>query len=324
MALPSAEFVIGEVDREFALQHPEAPAQLDPNDPSQAELVQAWNEMYRDFLNRTVDSHFFRFFPNAPERLDPNNPDDAQLIEYWNDIRDAIEDRPHKWDWSNEPSTVDSSAQTPTTGEPAPGGDSQPSDPGTAPQVGVKMDENAFKEWVRLSLEGAHRVGDTAEVLGYLAEAAGAGEDAGLVLFGEALGPVGMVASTIIVLWATARAFGTGLRLQEQEGFCYGVMWEACGFANQEKGFTDWSDDTAEELSTSFYEGVASGREKGAETTVHNRVMLATAYYQKAGNDLTTAQSKVLDDMWLKIRESDKTGDTLGWPQPFSIAPGGI
>ena len=50
---------------EFALQHPEAPAQLDPNDPSQAELVQAWNEMYRDFLNRTVDSHFFRFFPNA-------------------------------------------------------------------------------------------------------------------------------------------------------------------------------------------------------------------------------------------------------------------
>ena len=73
--------------------------------------------------------------------------------------------------------------------------------------------------------------------------------------------------------------------------------------ANQEKGFTDLFGDTVEELSASFYEGVASGREKGADPTVHTRVMLATAYYQKAGNDLTAAQSKVLDDMWLKIRE---------------------
>lgn len=72
MPLPSREFVISEVDREFLLQHPESPRQLNPDDPAQARLAHQWNVMFHEFLSRTVDSHFFRSTirsstPSAPE-----------------------------------------------------------------------------------------------------------------------------------------------------------------------------------------------------------------------------------------------------------------
>ena len=50
MALPSREFLIKQVDSNFALQHPEAPRQLNPNDPAQAHFVQAWRELYASEL----------------------------------------------------------------------------------------------------------------------------------------------------------------------------------------------------------------------------------------------------------------------------------
>src|SRR5215475_5914062 len=116
MALPSREFVMHEVDREFALQHPQAPRQLDPNDPAQAHLVEQWNEMYTEFLNNTVDSHFFRFFPDAPRRLDPGDPSQSTLIEYWNDLRDAIVTGTSQYNWNNPPeSASDQPAAAPAT-----------------------------------------------------------------------------------------------------------------------------------------------------------------------------------------------------------------
>ena len=258
MTLPSHEFVIAEVDREFAREHPEARRRLDEHDPRQAHLVDAWNEMFHP----VPEQHRRQPLPQVQLGPEPKTPD-------------------------------------PTNSTPTSAGGGQTSDPGPQPAVGVHMDESAFREWVRLSLEGAHYVGDTAEVLGYFA--AGAGQESALVILGEALGPVGMVAAGITALWATAHAFGTGRRLQEQEGFCYGIMWQVFGLPNGHKGFTDWSDDSADELGESFHDGVASGREKGAAVAVHNRVVLATAYYQKVGNDEVTAQSMVLHDMWRKI-----------------------
>jgi hypothetical protein len=315
MALPSREFLISEVDREFLLQHPEAPRQLDPNDPHQAQLVQQWNAMFEEFLNRMVDSHFFRFFPHAPQHLDPHDPGQATLIEYWNDIRDAIRDgTPPRYNWDATPTTTGASTASPTGT-----GTEERHASGAGPDVAVHMDESQFKEAVHLWLEGAHYLGDSAEVLGYLAQAAGAGEESAVVLLGEALGPVGAIASTIVVLWATVHAFGTGRRLQEQEGFCYGVMWEVCGKPNCHKGFIDWFDDSAEELHDSFYEGVAAGREKGSWPSVHNRILLAVAYYQANGDDLETARSRVLNDLWHHVRETDQGRDYLIWPDPESM-----
>jgi hypothetical protein len=312
MALPSREFLIHEVDREFALQHPEAPRQLNPDDPGQAHLVQAWNEMYTEFLNRMVDSHFFRHYPDAPQHLDPNDPAQAAYIEYWNDIRQGIETGTSQWNWDTPHHADDASGGT-AAGDRQQAGGAQPD------TTAVHLDESQFKEYVHTALEGTHYIGDSAEVLGYLGQAAGAGEESAVVWLGEALGPIGAIASTIVVLWATAHAFGTGLRLQEQQGFCYGVMWQVCGESNHEKGFIDWGTDSADELRDAFNEGVEAGREKGAMSTVHNRVMLAVAWYQAHGDDLDNARSRVLNDLWHNVRESDLGRDYLTWPAPQSM-----
>jgi hypothetical protein len=163
MVLPSREFLISEVDREFLLQHPEAPRQLDPNDPSQAHLRQQWNEMFTEFLNRMVDSHFFRFFPNAPEHLDPHDPEQSVLIEYWNDIHDSIRDgTPSRWNWDNPPHAGDDASAASSTGS-----STGPStDAGAHPDLAVHLDESQFKELVHTALEGTHVIGDSAEVLG--------------------------------------------------------------------------------------------------------------------------------------------------------------
>jgi hypothetical protein len=77
--------------------------------------------------------------------------------------------------------------------------------------------------------------------------------------------------------------------------------------------------DSAEELRESFYEGVASGRAKANDATVHNRVMLLVAYYQARGDELSAAQNRVLNDLWHHVRESDAGRDFLSWPQPQSM-----
>jgi len=319
MAVPSREFLISEVDREFALQHPEAPRRLNANDPSQAHLVEQWNAMYHEFLSAMVDSHFFRFFPNAPRQLDPNDPSQSTLVEYWNDLRSAIETGTSQYDWSNEPKTADPAdanpAATPAATTPA----APHTDPGQKPELHVHLNESQFKEFIHAWLESEHYMGDTAEVLGYVAQIAGAGEESAVVWLGEALGPVGTIASTIVVLWATVHAFGTAGRIQEQQGFCYGVMWQVCGHANEQKGFTDWFNYSAEELREAFYDGVTAGREKGNTASVHNRVMLVIAYYQASGHDVEAARDMVLNDLWHQIRESDAAPDYLIWPVPASM-----
>jgi hypothetical protein len=132
----------------------------------------------------------------------PNDPSHANLIEYWLDLRDKIEDKPHRYDWSDEPKVGDENAPPPLRTNPPDGG---PPGSGTAPSTGVQMDESAFKEWVHHALEGAHVIGHSAEVLGLLAQAAGASHRSALVIMGETLGPIGMIASTVIVIGATTR-----------------------------------------------------------------------------------------------------------------------
>jgi len=101
MTLPTRDQLNAEVDRLFFIDHPDAPQRLDPDDPSQASLVQAWIEIRDRILNDWTDSVFYEFFPHAG-RLDPNNSDDAQLIEYWRDIQHQIcNGPPGQYNWDN-------------------------------------------------------------------------------------------------------------------------------------------------------------------------------------------------------------------------------
>jgi hypothetical protein len=233
---------------------------------------------------------------------------------FWNDLRDAILTGAGRYDWSSPPHAAADGA-SPTGDGAGPARQST----AAAPEAGVHPDESQVKEAVHLWLEGAHYIGDTSEVLGYLASAAGAGEESAVVLLGEALGPVGMIASVILVGWETIHAFGTGLRLQEQQGFCYGVMWQACGLSNQHKNFIDWAGDTAGELKEAFYAGVSDGRAKAGDAATHNRVMLVIAYYQASSGDLDWARHRVLNDLWQHVRENNLGRDDLAWPVPESM-----
>ena len=91
MTVPTTADLNAEVDRQFHEEHPEAPAQLDSNDPSEADLVAAWVAIRDSVVNDWTDKVFYEFFP-AAGKLDPNSPADQQLIDYWLDIRNQIRD----------------------------------------------------------------------------------------------------------------------------------------------------------------------------------------------------------------------------------------
>ena len=181
------------------------------------------------------------------------------------------------------------------------------------------MTEDQFKEYIHAGLEGTHYIADSAEVLGTWAQVAGASEESLVVVLGETLGPIGMVAGTIVIFWAVIKAFGTGTRLQEQEGFCYGVMWHVTGHADEHKQFYDWAGDSADELRDAFYTGVMDGRDKADEIAVHNRIVLAQTYYERQGDDAEAANARVLNDLWQHVRETDLGRDYLTWPVPQSM-----
>jgi hypothetical protein len=227
---------------------------------------------------------------------------------------------------ADPPDTDDSSSATKPG---APAGDP----PGTAPRVDVKMDESALAEYVHSQLEATSYIGDATEIA-----ATFAAEGSVLASVAEILGPAGMVADTVIILWTVARAFGTGTRLQEQEGFCYGVMWETFGLPNGEKEFVlTLAGDSADDLRQAFLDGVAQGREKARDVKIHNAIMLAVAYYMAAGpasdagilikttynsgDHLGAGQELVLNDLWKKIRETGFTRTWLTWPKPEDMQP---
>jgi hypothetical protein len=100
MTVPTTADLNAEVDRQFHDQHPEAPTQLDNNDPGQADLVTAWLSIRDRVVNDWTDKVFYEYFP-AAGKLDPNNPADQQLIDYWLDIRNQIRDgATPRYDWS--------------------------------------------------------------------------------------------------------------------------------------------------------------------------------------------------------------------------------
>jgi hypothetical protein len=307
------------VDDDFYIRNQDAPRPLDPDDQAHAVLVRDWNETFRTTLNNWVDGIFFAHFPNAPRKLDPGDPEHATMIEYWKDIRDAIRDgTPSRWNWTAWMDEADYAAAMNAAAAPVDIDAAAQPDPAQG-TPDVQMDESEVKAALHHLLHGAHYIGDSAEILGLFARAAGVSAHARVILLAEVLGPIGMVASTVIVLWEVVRAFGTGERLQEQQGFCYGVMWQVTGRPDGTKNFIDWGTDSEKDLREAFWEGVAAGREKASEVEVHNKIMMAIAYHQLNGLDLNEAETKVLTDMWLEIRENDHASDWLNWPNPTSM-----
>src|SRR3954447_7328664 len=101
MALPTRDELLTSVDTAFRQRVPRAPAKLDPNDESHAEMIDIWWETYHAVLSKMTDEAFFTFFPAAPDQLDPNDSNQALLVEYWKDIAAQISGEAGHHNWSN-------------------------------------------------------------------------------------------------------------------------------------------------------------------------------------------------------------------------------
>src|SRR5688500_10504303 len=108
MALPNRDELLTKVDARFRELAPTAPARLDPNDSSHAEMIQLWWEVHHEVLSKMTDEAFFTFFPHAPAQLDPTDSSQGTLVEYWKDIAAQISGEPGRYNWSGATPTSES------------------------------------------------------------------------------------------------------------------------------------------------------------------------------------------------------------------------
>ncbi len=186
------------------------------------------------------------------------------------------------------------------------------SDGGLPPgQVPVELTESELAEWAHAALEGTEAVGTVAEIAAFFAQ-----HGSKLAAVAEVLGPIGHVATVILVGWHTVHAFGTGRRLMEQEGFCYGIVWEATETPDQVKVFwAPWADDSPDDMREAFYEGVAKGRAAAQEPKVRNAVVILAAHRIAQGTQRELAFRYVLEGLYEQINERGETA-TLPFPTP--------
>jgi hypothetical protein len=97
--LPTTEQLFAATDRVFRERHPEAPEHLDPQDPDHSRYVEVWGQIRTEICYQWTDEAFYARYAIG-RRLDPNDPGDAQMVEYWLDMRDQMEGRPGRWDWT--------------------------------------------------------------------------------------------------------------------------------------------------------------------------------------------------------------------------------
>jgi hypothetical protein len=203
---------------------------------------------------------------------------------------------------------------------------------GTTPPVGVVDEktkeelESHFEEW----LEGVHVLASTEEVASYLTWAGAhlAGDTATAVsaaeivefVAGDILAPLGGIALVVWSGFQVIDAFKSERRLEEQQGFAYGVMWEAMNEPDHLPKFAPGMTYSAEEHEEAFVSGVARGREKARDPKVRNRIIIAVAIKsQQTGFGDLWAGQQVLGEIWRANREhtpGDTDKDLLDWPQP--------
>ena len=99
MAIPTQAQLYEEVDRRFAIEQPDAPRRLDPDDPNQAAWVARWLELRDEVLNDWTNFVFNEYFPDRGT-LDASDPD----AEYWRDIQHQIgTGESGRWSWDQPP-----------------------------------------------------------------------------------------------------------------------------------------------------------------------------------------------------------------------------
>jgi hypothetical protein len=230
--------------------------------------------------------------------------------------------------WASGNELLRQSAQTASPADLAPVAKGAP-----RTDIDVVMDETTgahIAEWTVHTLEGAHVLASTAEVTEFLSEATAhlaghAGKAAALArgagIVSKSLGAVGAISLIASSAYHVVRAFTLAKRSPHQQGFVYGVMWQALDEPDHLPAFVDRFSYSADELREAFKQGVAEGRVKGQDPRVRNQIILAVAALGlNSGMGDFYAANKILSQLWRSIREpspGDSDTDTIRWPVPY-------
>jgi hypothetical protein len=220
----------------------------------------------------------------------------------------------------------------------------EPSDPsgahGGTPPAGhaprVEMDETTRARVIEVTkeiLDGGHVFHTAAEMEEFIARSVeNVADEGGAVAdvagdfaaaaetVAEVAGPIAAVALVVWVGFEVVEAFTSEKRLEEQQGFAYGVMWEALGEPDHIPKFVDGITYSADEHREAFMSGVSQGREKGRDPKTKGRIQLAVAVLgSQSGFGDYYAAGEILSDLWRHGREhspGDSDTDTIPWPAP--------
>jgi hypothetical protein len=239
--------------------------------------------------------------------------------------------RPEAYDWLNraEPESYEDYLARLAGGQQGggvPGG-------GSAPRV--EMDEatqQRVKKATEEILDGVHVFNTTIELEGYVANSVFNAADVGTVAnvgeaFAEAAEAVeavtGPFAAAVFIAWVgfqVVEAFESEKRLEEQQGFVYGLMWDVMGESDHLPTFVDGITYSADEHREAFTTGVQQGRQKGQDPKIRGRLQLHIATLgARTGLGDFNAAGQTLSDLWRQVREhspGDSDKDTLPWPIP--------
>lgn len=200
----------------------------------------------------------------------------------------------------------------------------------------VELDETARQKVIEVTkeiLDGVHVFHSTVELEEYVASSVGnVAEEGGAVAstaeefaaaaetVGEVAGPFAAVAFIAWVGFEVIDAFESERRLEEQQGFVYGLTWEAMGESDHLPEFVDGITYSADEHREAFTSGVQKGREKARDPKLRAQLQLQVATLgARSGFGDTYAAGELLSALWRHGREhspGDSDTDTLPWPVP--------
>jgi hypothetical protein len=128
--------------------------------------------------------------------------------------------------------------------------------------------------------------------------------------------PLAYATMALSMILEAYQAFTVDKRLQTKMGYCYGLVWAAVGMNDVPRDFEHWAGRSPEELREAWEIGIREGREKfKTDAKLRNQVLLRLAYEQMRQErfKLTDPEYRVLNSIWVKIREKPAHKSHLPW-----------
>ena len=198
------------------------------------------------------------------------------------------------------------------------------------PDLDVDMPEDTaskLKEGVHIAMDVIHSGADITAVATYVGKIIEQEPEA-LEGLEVAADMVGLVALNVLVPMIMLDTFETGLRVNEQQGFCYGVVWGALGPESEPKTMESLNNIHDEGERKAFLEGIEKGKEAVQQNPELKETVQKTVVYEytrQGYSTISTPEGRTLNRIWEQVHDKDSWSrgtaagvrDTaLVWGQP--------